>query len=221
MSEILDSNSQREQIKNSLEEITAIFKSCNAGYRVLGSTLLVAYTNRVFRRINDVDVLLDIRAKDCVFTALKKYGFEVENKSSAGFSWFEFKKKNHLGLTFLLIGEFTPSYFTWPFMGFFELRMKSDYLRPTSYSFEGCTFIGIPISSAVAGIKQSFLNPKRKLDKEILGDEVSRTNIKVYNNISVYMAGLKLPYLYDVFSFLYNIFGGMRVLLGKKYEIWD
>ncbi|KKU68180.1 MAG: hypothetical protein UX89_C0006G0004 [Parcubacteria group bacterium GW2011_GWA2_47_16] len=217
----MDSESQKGQIGLSLKVITEIFRDCNADYRVLGSTLLVAHINKVFRHINDVDVLLDIKAKNCVFEKLKSRGFEFENKSATGFSWFEAKKNGCLGLTFLLIGKFNKDYFSWRFMKFFELKIKASYLRPVEYSFENVKFIGIPISSAMAGIRQSFLNPKRKLDKQVLEEEMKKTPVKTYNNISVYIFGLKLPYLYDLFSFFYNIYGGIRVVFGKKYEIWD
>ena len=166
----MNQESQQEQISNSLKTITEIFSSCNASYRVIGSTLLVAYTNKVFRHINDVDVLLDIQAKDCVFEKLKNYGFKLERKTKAGFSWFEAKKNGYLGLTFLLIGKFSKNYFSWHFMKFFELRIRADYLQSAEYNFENTKFIGIPISSAIAGIRQSFLNPKRKLDKQVLGE---------------------------------------------------
>lgn len=211
---------QREQISNSLQVVTEIFRSCNANYRVLGSVLLVAYTNRVFRHINDIDFLLNIDAKDCVFEKLKNNGFELEKKTKAGFSWFEAKRNGYLDLTFLLVGKFEKDYFNWYFMKFFELRIKADYLCPTEYNFENAKFIGIPISSAIAGIKQSFLNPKRKLDKQILGEEMNKTKIKTYNNICVYIGEIKIPYLYDIFSFLYNVYGGIRVMFGRKYEIW-
>ena len=88
-------NSKR-QICNSLKIITEIFGSCNADYRILGSVLLVAHTNRVFRRINNVDILLDIKAKECVFEKLKSYGFQFEKKAKAGFSWVEAKRINIL-----------------------------------------------------------------------------------------------------------------------------
>src|SRR3989338_9677437 len=218
---MINSENQKQQIGNSLKTITEVFGSCNANYRVLGSTLLVAHATRVFRHINDVDVLLDIMARDCVFEKLKNYCFELERKTKSGFSWFEAKKNDYLGLTFLLIGEFEKNYFSWRFMKFFELRIKADYLQPTEYNFENVKFIGIPISSAIAGIRQSFLNPKRKLDKQILENEVNKSKVKIYNNISVYIFGVKLPYLYDSFSFLYNIYGGIRVMFGKKYEAWD
>lgn len=212
---------QIQQIGNSLKIITAIFKTCNADYRILGSILLVAHTGKIFRHINDVDILLDVRAKNCVFKELENYGFKLEKKTKMGFSWFEAKKDKYLDLTFLLVGEFSKSYFSWRFMKFFELQIRADYLRPTEYNFETVKFTGVPFSSVVVGIRQASLNPKRKLDKEILGDEAIKSKVKTLNNISVYIAGIKLPLLYDLFSFTYNIYGGIRIMFGRKYEIWD
>ncbi len=216
----MNPESQKQQIVGSLKAITGIFKQCDADYRILGSVVLVAHLKKVFRRINDIDILLDARAKDCVFEKLKGSGFEIEKKRKAGFSWFEANKERHLGLTFLLIGEFTKDYFSWRFLKFFELRMRTSYITPTAYDFEDISFVGIPISSAAAGIRQSFFNPKRALDAKVLQDELTRSKIKVYNNISVHLGGIKLPYLYDAFSALYNMYGGIRVLFGRPYEVW-
>lgn len=217
----MDAESQRPQIGASLKAITQILNECHADYRVLGSLLLVGYTGKIFRHINDIDMLLSINARSYVFEKLKQEGFELEKKSKAGFNWIEAKKDNCLGLTFMLVGKFKKKYFAWSFMRIFELRIKASYLKPTEYRFDGITFTGIPIQSAIAGIRQSFLNPKRKLDKEILKDVMNGEKVKIYDNISVYIGGIKLPYLYDAFSFFYNIYGGMRVIFGRKYEIWD
>jgi hypothetical protein len=209
---------QRSEITNSLKVITEIFKDCSANYRVVGSVLLVAYTNKIFRRIGDIDILIDKKNKDCIFKKLEENGFTLKKRFWIFFSWIEAHKNQHLGLTFLLVGKFLENYFSWRFMKFFELRMRSDYLKPTEYFFEGSKIIGIPISSVVAGIKQSFLNPKRKLDKKVLGNKNIESS--PYNQISVYIFGMKGPFLYDVFSFIYNIYGGLRVIFGKKYEMW-
>jgi len=122
---------QRKQIGNSLKAITEVFAGCNASYRVLGSVLIVAHTNKVFRRINDVDILLDARVRDCVIEKLKTNGFQLEKKTKAGISWFEAEKEQFLGLTFFLSGTFNKNYFSWRFMRFCELRIREDHLRPT------------------------------------------------------------------------------------------
>lgn len=210
---------QKEEIVNSLKTITTLLKKCNANYRILGSILIVAYSNKIFRHIVDVDILLDRKSKDYLFKELENEGFEIKKRNWLNFSWFEAHKPNHLGLTFLLIGDFEKDFFRYKVSKSLELRINSDYLKPTKYSFGGANFVGIPIQSAIAGIKQSFLNPKRKLDKEILGEETKK-KVRVYNNINVYFKGAKLPYLYDVFSFFHNVYGATRTKLGFKYENW-
>lgn len=217
----MNEESQKEQIKNSLQAIVEACKKCNANYRILGSVQLVAYTKKIFRHINDLDVLLDIRQKECVFKELQKEGFEFEKRSKVGLPWMEAKKEGCLALTFLMIGEFLDDYFTLRFLKVCELRTRADYLKPTEYDYEGVKFIGIPLSSAIAGIRKSFLNPKRRFDRQVLGDEMKRHNVKTYDNTYFYIAGVKIPFLYDMFSFLYNIYGGLRVVFGRKWEVWD
>lgn len=212
---------QTQQIIKSLQITTGIFKNCNATYRILGSTLIVAHTKKVFRRIGDVDILLDKENKDCVFENLKSNSFIFKKKRKFGLSWLEAKKENYLGLTFLFVGSFMKNYFSYRFFKICELRIRAEYLKPTEYIFNEVKFIGIPISSVTAGIKQSFFNPKRKLDKKVLDDTIKSNKAKTYNNFNIYIAGVKIPYLFDIFAFLYNIYGGIRVLCGRKYEVWD
>ena len=63
----MNSESQRQEISNSLKALTEVCKSCSAEYRIFGSVLIVAHIDNVFRRIGDVGVLLDSQNKDCVF----------------------------------------------------------------------------------------------------------------------------------------------------------
>ena len=212
---------QKDQIVSSLKSVVRIFQDCGANYRIIGSILLVAHTGNIFRTIHDIDILLDKKDKNNVFKQLKENGFTLVEQNKVGFHYIEANKEGLLTLTFMLIGDFTQRYFSWHFSGTFELRIRNNYLKSTKYRFERIEFVGIPISSAIAGIKMSFLNPKRKLDREVLGQEFSQYDVNLYDNIVVYFMGIKLPFLYDVFSFLYNIYGGLRVILGKRYEIWD
>ncbi len=217
----MESDKQKLQITNSLKILTKLLKECESDYRIVGSLVIVAYKGKIFRRIGDVDIVLDSKSEKTVHDKLKKEGFVFVKKRWTSFVWWEASKKDHLGLTFFLVGDFTPNYFSYRFSRWGELRVNNDYLKPTPYSFDGISFIGIPISSAIAGIHQAFLNPKRTLDKHILAKEIKETEVKVFDNINVYLAGIKIPFLYDCFSFLYNVYGGLRVMFGKKYEMWD
>jgi len=212
---------QKEEITNSLKLVTRIFSQCNSQYRILGSIILVAYKQEIFREIHDIDILLDQKSEDCVLKKLKGEGFELKKRQWGSFSWIEAYKKNYLGLTFFLVGDFTADFFRYQFSKWGELRVNNDYIKPTSYKFNGIPFTGIPITSAIAGIYQAFLNPKRSIDKQLLAHEIATLKIKKYNNINIFIGGLKIPFMYDTFSFLYNLYGGFRVRFGKKYEVWD
>jgi hypothetical protein len=212
---------QRQPIVNSLKVLTDVLKDCQSNYRILGSIIIVAYTQKIFRKIGDVDVLLDKDSEECVINRLRKKGFTFTKKHWANFYWWEASKKDHLGITIFLAGIFHEEYFSHRLTNYLELRIKNSYLTATQYKFNGVNFIGIPLTSAISGIKQAFLNPKRSLDKQVLEKEIKSLKVAPYGNINVYFKGTKLPFLYDIFSFLYNIYGGLRVGMGQKYEIWD
>jgi hypothetical protein len=212
-------NNQKNTVITSLRLITKLLKYCDSEYRILGSILVVAHSGKIFRRIGDVDILIDKKSQNKLFKNLTKNGYKIIRRRWLFFSWFEASKPNCIGLTFLLIGDFQKDYFTYQIMKFISLRINNNYLKSTIYQFGGINFIGIPIKSVVAGIKQSFLNPKRKYDREALGGEMQK-EVKVYGNINVYFGNTKVPYLYDIFSFLYNIYGAIRTFIGYKFESW-
>ncbi|OGY27776.1 MAG: hypothetical protein A2Z42_02660 [Candidatus Woykebacteria bacterium RBG_19FT_COMBO_43_10] len=55
----MTNGNQQTQISNSLKLFTYITKSCNSEYRIVGSVLLAAYFNNVFREVHDTDILID------------------------------------------------------------------------------------------------------------------------------------------------------------------
>lgn len=75
-------------------------------------------------------------------------------------------------------------------------------------------------SVLVAAINQG---PHRQLgDIDVLLDINQFQKVKTMaESFTVRIWGIKLPYLYLIFSFLYNLYGGLRVRFGKKYEIWE
>ncbi len=212
---------QKPQILRSLKLAVKIFNECKANYRIVGSMLVTSIAKRIFRRVGDLDVLLDNKSYPIVLHKLEESGYVLKKKNWGFFKWIEAEKIDCLGFTFLLVGDFTDTYFTYRMFPHVELRIRIEYLNPTNYSFEEVTFVGIPRSSVMAGIRQAFLNPKRKLDKQILLEFTKNdTSQQTYDNLQVFIFGIKIPYLYDIFSFFYNIYGGFRVMFGKKYETW-
>lgn len=216
----MDFEYQRPMIRESLKTALAVFHDCGVQYRIVGSILIVALTNKIFRKIGDVDLLFDKNHFDCVVEHLKKHGFTIIRKRLFIFPWIEAKKTGGLTLTFLLVGHFTPDGFIYRTGKWAEIRIKLEYITPTDYSFEGIKFIGLPISSIAAGIQQSFLNPKRQLDKNTIQPYL-KTQTQPYGKIEILLFGIRIPYLYDTYSLLYNLIGGASVLFGKRYEAWE
>ncbi|MBI4009153.1 hypothetical protein HY357_02885 [Candidatus Roizmanbacteria bacterium] len=198
----------KRELLNSLKAITEILQSCQAKYRILGSVNAVAYTKRVFRRIEDIDVVLDLKDKECVFNGLKNRGFQVIKKKLGIFYWYESEKKDHLKITFFLIGEFTKDHFLYKY-GLFRLFIQSDYIKPVQYNLNGIEFTGVPIASVVDGIRQTSFNPKRTIDRDILAKEMELFNKKMKNKLYIRLGGIKLPLFYRFFSYLCNVYGGI------------
>ena len=211
---------QRPFIRNSLKVAMDIFQKCQCQYRIVGSVLIVALTNQIFRKIGDIDLLLDHRSFHCVLQKLKKLGFTIYRKRLFVFPWIEAKKEGCLGFTFLLVGDFSPNGFLYRIGKWIEIRVRADYIHPTEYAFEGVRFLGLPVNSIASGIQQAFFNPKRQLDKQMVKPYLT-SKVLPYGQINIYLFGIRVPYLYDVYSFSYNLIGAGRVLLGKKYEFWE
>ncbi len=198
----------KQQLLNSLSSLVSVLKGCRATYRIVGSANSVAYTQKVFRRIDDIDVVLDIRDKECVFKNLTNRGFKVIKKKLGIFYWYETVKKDHLKITFFLIGEFSKDYFLYKY-GLFRLYIQSEYIRPVQYSLNGIEFTGVPIASVVDGIKQTSFNPKRTIDKHILAVEMEVFNKQMKNKLHIRLGKIKLPLFYRFFSYLCNVYGGI------------
>lgn len=158
-----------------------------------------------------------------VIAALRLDGYIIESKQKYGFKWIEAHKTGSLGFTFLLVGRFLNKYFSCQLTENLELIISTDYLKPTNYSLLGTKFIGIPLRSIYEGLKISNLNPKRTLDRKV----ILRSSQKIPQGKSldqsfrIFFHNLEIPHAYAIFSYLYNLYGGLRVRVGRKYEIWD
>ncbi len=211
-----------KKIHNSLD-VLELFNKKKINYRALGSILIAALNHKPHRTIGDVDILLDKRDRIKAFKLLKNMHFTFEEKKKLGFTWIEAKRFDTLTFTFLLVGDFYRNYFSYKLTGHCELTISNSYLYPSEYVLYGRTFIGIPLESVYTGIKISNLNPKRKLDKQIIENilqDLPRQNISITDTFRVYLFRVRIPYLYPSFSYFYNLYGGLRVLLHKHYEVW-
>ena len=219
----LESDRQISDIKNGLLVLDRVFNQQKVSYRVLGSVLVAALNNKPHRTLGDIDILLDESDMNIIKAGLKQEGYEIITNSKFSIQWLEAHKPGSLGFTFLMVGTFGQNYFSYTFKKI-ELRILNDYLKPTSYSLLGITFVGIPVRSICEGLKISNLNPKRKFDNEVVKNYVNEHILdgkSLEESFRVYFFGIKIPYAYPIFSYLYNLYGGLRVILGKRYEVWN
>lgn len=211
-------------IQRGLSVLNKVFTQKNVDYRVLGSILVASLNGKPHRTLGDIDVLVDETDYKKVISDLRIEGYIIEQKHKFGFNWTEAHRDGNLGFTFLLIGRFSKDDFSCKLAGNIELRISSRYLEPTKYSLLGMTFTGIPFRSIYEGLKISNLNQKRTLDRKVVTNYFKGnipSGVTLGDSFKVYIFGVEIPYAYTLFSQVYNLYGGLRVLFGRKYEIWD
>lgn len=211
-------------VQNGLNVLNKVFNKNNVEYRVLGSVLVASLNGKPHRTLGDIDVLVDETDYEKVISRLRAEDYTTETKHKFGFNWTEAHHDGNLGFTFLLIGKFSKDYFSCKLTRNIELRISTKYLESTKYSLLGTSFIGIPLRSIYEGLKISSLNTKRTLDRKVVNDYLKGSiplGETLDRSFKVYLLGVEIPHAYTLFSQLYNIYGGIRVLFGRKYEVWD
>lgn len=211
------------KVTNGLMVLDEVFNKQSINYRVLGSVLVAALNGKPHRTLGDIDVLVDKRDYEKTTSGLQAVGYKLVSKQKYGFKWTEAYKSSSLGFTFLLVGKFLDDYFSYKLTKNIELKISADYLKPTNSSLLGITFIGIPSRSIYESLKISSLNPKRSLDRNVVMNSFEQIpqGSTLDESFKIFIRGVEIPYAYVLFSQLYNFYGGVRVLLGKKYEVWD
>ena len=211
-------------VQEGLGVFDKVFNQSNVEYRVLGSVLVAALNEKPHRTLGDIDVLVDQSDYEKVILNLQAEDYSIETKHKFGFNWTEAHHDGNLGFTFLLIGRFSRDYFSCKLTTNIELRISTKYLEPTKYSLFGKSFKGIPLRSIYEGLKISSFNPKRTLDRKVVTEYFEKgipSGETLDNSFKVYAFGIEIPHAYTLFSQLYNVYGGLRVVFGRKYEIWD
>ena len=209
------------EIKNSLKAMQIIFAGLE-DYRVVGSILVASMNGKPHRELHDVDLLVDKRIYQQVLDGFEKAGFKRVKKHAPGFKWDEFQKYKHLTFGTLLIGTFEENYFVYKANRWLTLQIRNEYLAPTDYVLFDLKVRGIPPRSAYEGIKAASLNSKRKKDKEIVRKYMGHKTegLSINHAFRVKIFGITAPYLYTLFSHVYNLIGGIRLRFGKSYDPW-
>lgn len=216
-------NKNVEHIQNSLDTLQTVFNGLS-DYRVVGSILVAAINGKPHRELHDIDLLIDRKIYDEVAKRFLELGFSRLTKHAGGFTWDEFQKKNHLTFGVLLRGSFKNKYFEYKANNVITLLINNQYLTATEYKLFGKKVQGIPIRSVYEGIKIANLNKKRLVDKKIVLEKTSgkfSKGLSLNQAFHIRLAGLEVPYLYTIFSQVYNLIGGIRLAMGKPYDTWS
>ena len=215
---------QDKAIIGSLHILDKTFNKQSLHYRVIGSLLVAALNGKPHRKLGDIDILIDESEFDSITSNLRLEGYAIKKKTSSGFNWIEANHQKNLGFTFLLVGKFNQNNFTCNLTKTITLEISNAFLYPTPYTFFGIRFTGIPLRSIYEGLKISSLNPKKASDRSLVAEFIGGhipAGESLNQAFRVLVFGIEIPYAYTFFSYLYNIYGGLRVLIKKQYEIWD
>lgn len=211
-------NNQAEVVQT-LELVHTTCQSCQAEYRVVGSTLLAALVGRVYRLVPDVDVLLEVERADFVLDQLEHEGFSIHKQTLLGSPLFTCRKKGYTDISLLGLGTFTPDYFSLPLRYGFSVKIPRRYIAPTLYQLGRVTFIGIPIEGVAPSVIRTAYKPVRQIDIEQLSKVVQLNDYATLGIMHLYFRNQKIPWIYDWFVSSKNLVGKVRLFLGKPYEL--
>ena len=211
-----------EQVKETLKQLTIILETEKVEYRLLGSVVTAAINGSLYRRVGDIDLILDEKKKDKVFAQLTKLGYgRVES------IMFVFARK-YLALETLDHPELQSiGYFwgRWKKDGSFvmenraiKVRIEHRGIEPSKYSLLGIDFVGIPPGAIATGIMTSRQNVKRKKEIKLMQEK----NIEplVNNYIHIHIFGIPFDLAYHGTMALLNLLGVIRQKLGLPFDPW-
>ena len=210
-----------EVVISTLQPVLKILESYKIKYRFLGSVVAAAINGQLHRNLGDLDLIIDSKGRDILYSELKALGYE-----QAG-GMFAFARR-YLSLdqiihpTLLDIGFFCG---TWQADGSFlignerlGLRIEAYAIKETKYSLHGLEFIGIPPRTAATGINASKTNPKRQRELVILKEKGIEPFPNTY--IHIHFFGMRFDWLYYFAMHALNIIGAIRVRLGLAFDPW-
>lgn len=209
------------EVQETLKAFLDILHDLNVRHLFLGSLVLSAIHGKQHRRLGDFDVLLDISKHNEVKKKLLGLGY-IEAKGMFSFARKYLSIETLVHPTLVSIGYF---YGTWRDDGSFlmggaknHLSVDARALQPTEYTLYGQLFQGLPKAVIASGIHASKHNPKRIEEVQILQEQ----NIQPMKDdyIHVTIGNVRSDWLYCFSMKLLNMYGAIRVKLGKPFDPW-
>ena len=211
----------KNELISVLSEVVGFLVKRDANYRLLGSVVMAAINGGLYRRVGDVDLILDTNLAEDLMKKLKSEGFY----EPGGIFALGRKYIRHITLAHDKKVELGIFYGEWNDNGNFEMTSKciklvieSRALIRKRYALYGIKFDGLEERVIATGVHNSKRNPKRHRELEIL--KVRGIEPEINDYIHLYLFGLKTDWLYHLVMSALNVLGVVRVRLGMTYDPW-
>ena len=214
-------NYNHDIVSLTLKDVVNILTSHKIEYRFLGSVVVAAINGTLYRKIGDLDLLIDTNGKDILYDSLTKLGYkQAEGMFSFARKYMALETLEHQ--TLLGVGYFFGN---WQADGSFvmgdaraSVAIESHALKKTVYTLAGVEFHGIPPKSIATGIYASKKNPKRQKELILLREK----NITPFPNkyIHVRIGNVRVDWLYHRAMSILTIIGIVRIRLGFAFDPW-
>lgn len=210
-----------KQVMDTLIVLTKILNDNEIEYRLLGSIVTCALRNEVYRKINDLDLLVDKNKQEVLEKELLKIGFKKTVKNHLRVSEQlnlniyqhpTLLETSFYGLEFCENGSATLT------MPAIKATVDKEAILPTKYTLQNIEFIGIPAGVVLKTIMYSKSNPKRQKEFEIM----NKLKIQPHqgNIYKVELFGMDISGFPRLVNYILEIIGVFRNRIGKSYDIW-
>ena len=215
------SNFNELQVYETLSKVVPILNTHRISYWFEGSIIPTSANGFLYRKVNDLDILIDKDKADTFTQELKKIGYKQKDKNI-------YRVSEHVGVrvfihkSLLEIGYFSISISkSGPYeikAGPLRITISRSVLTKTGYQFNDIDFIGIPLEGAYTFALLSKGNPKRVHEFELY----ERLKIKPFKwpIYDLYLWGVKCNWLIDLLNISLITLGKVRVWFRKPYDPW-
>ncbi len=157
-----------------------------SSYWTFGSVICAALNGSFYRRIGDIDILIDSKNFEHLRNFLLDQGYSIEEKKPwtivafSGFSWTN-ATKGKICIS-IVKAHFNPDGSCWLPLNFgFSGYLPASALTPTSYRFYNINFWGLPPESLLYRIKIEYGNnviKHREKDLQILQQNINPLKLR-------------------------------------------
>lgn len=209
-----------DQVYKTLKKVLSILENHKSRYWFMGSIIPTALNGKLFRTVNDLDIVLEENNSSQVIADLKNLGYTRKDKNiyrvSEQLGVYTFVHPSLLEVGFFLVSEVKDNYLIKA--GIAKVVIPKNKLTTQTYTFKDFTFSGIPQSVAYTFSSLAKDNPKRY--KELALYQRMGMRPAPWPPYDFYLFGLKANWVINFLNASLVIIGKMRVMRGRPYDPW-